>query len=244
MCGRYTLTTPLEGVRQLFELDERPNLAPRYNIAPTQEVPAVRRDETGRHRLAALRWGLIPSWAKDPAIASRLINARSDGVADKPSFRAAFAKRRCLVPADGFYEWRSEAGRKQPYHITLADGGLFAFAGLWESWRNPETGEARETCCIITTEAAPELTAIHHRMPVILPPAAYDLWLDPTAGRQDLLDLLVPYRAGPLAFRAASLRVNKVANDDPGLLEPVSSEPDGPAADQSSAEGPAQGSLF
>ena len=104
MCGRYTLTTPLEGVRQLFELDERPNLPPRYNIAPTQEVPAVRRDETGRRRLAVLRWGLIPSWAKDAAIASRLINARSDGVADKPSFRAAFAKRRCLIPATGFYE--------------------------------------------------------------------------------------------------------------------------------------------
>ena len=243
MCGRYTLTTPLEGLRQLFELVERPNLQPRYNIAPTQEVPLLRLDESGRRRLSMARWGLIPAWAKDRTVASRLINARSDGVADKPSFRSAFAKRRCLIPADGFYEWKTLEGRKQPFHITLAEGGPFAFAGLWESWNDPQTREVVETCCIITTDAAPNLAAIHHRMPVILPPAAYGTWLDPASGRGDLLDLLKPYDAAPMAFRAVSVRVNKVANDDPDLL--TESPGDEPAEPQPvRRETPAQGSLF
>lgn len=133
MCGRYTLTSPLEGVRQLFDFIERPNLAPRYNIAPTQDVAAVRLGDDGKRHFVQLRWGLIPSWAKDAAIGARLINARAESVAEKPSFRRAFAKRRCLLPADGFYEWKTEKGAKQPYRITMADGRPFAFAGLWEA---------------------------------------------------------------------------------------------------------------
>ncbi len=227
MCGRYTLTSPLEGVRQLFDFIERPNLAPRYNIAPTQDVAAVRLGDDGKRHLVLLRWGLIPSWAKDAAIGARLINARAESVAEKPSFRRAFAKRRCLLPADGFYEWKTEKGAKQPYRITLADARPFAFAGLWEAWQDRDAGEAVETCSIITTDATPALAAIHGRMPVILDPDAFAPWLDPDASPGDLQTLLKPYDGGPLVAYRVSPRVNKVANQDAALIEPI--EPDGPA---------------
>jgi len=224
MCGRYSITTPVEAMRALFRfVGPPPNLAPRYNAAPTQALPVVRRDGADDERsLAMLHWGLIPSWARDEKIASRLINARAETLADKPSFRSAFAKRRCLVPADGFYEWRNEKGRKQPYRIRRPDGSVFAFAGLWESWSGKP--DPVETFTIVTTEAAPSIAAIHPRMPVILPEAAYRIWLDPTADRHRLQDLLRPYD-GPLESYAVGSRVNTPATDDPSCFDPPTEEP-------------------
>ena len=219
MCGRYSLTTAPEALRRLFEFDNRPNLAARYNIAPTQEVPVVRGSAAGR-TLAHLRWGLIPSWAKDRSMASKMINARAETVAEKPAFRAAYAKRRCLVPADGFYEWRTEDGAKQPFRIGMKGGGAFAFAGLWESWADPEGGDdAVETFTILTTAANAKLHAIHHRMPVILPQELYAAWLDPAADPHAIA--LGPYPGEPMAFYRVSTRVNYVRNDDPGCVEPL-----------------------
>ena len=234
MCGRYSLTSPVEGVRQVFGFLEQPNLAARHNIAPTQEVLAVRRhqDEPGaapaRH-LVMLRWGLIPAWAKDIAIGSRMINARAETVAEKPAFRAAFAKRRCLVIADGFYEWRGEAGGKQPYRATLADGGPFGFAGLWESWKSRADGAVIESCTILTTEANELLRPIHPRMPVILDPADFDVWLDPTRPAAALQAILRPHPAGAMTVYPVSRRVNSVANDDAELIQPLDRPAAGPA---------------
>ena len=240
MCGRYSLTTPVEALRRLFDFPEQPNLAPRYNIAPTQQVAAVRlapppavdageggaeaAHETGRH-LAMLRWGLIPSWAKDAAIGSRMINARAETLAGKPAFRAAFRKRRCLLAADGFYEWRKGAeGPKQPYRIALEDGGPFAFAGLWERWRDPREGAWVETCTIVTTDANALLRPIHHRMPVILDPADHAAWLDPATAPEAAQELLGPYAGAGLVAYPVSLRVNKVANDDPAVIVPLADD--------------------
>ena len=223
MCGRYSITTPVEGLRQLFLFEEMPNLAPRYNVAPTQEVPVVRREsvgEGGRH-LRMLRWGLIPSWAKDRKIAYKTINARAETVAEKPSFRSAFRKRRCLILADGFYEWRKEGESKQPYRIVLADRGPFAMAGLWESWRDPEDKSLVESCTIIVTEANAYLSRLHHRMPVILAPDDHEAWLDPGAGASDLQSLLRPFEAAPMAAYPVSRHVNKPANDDAECIEAV-----------------------
>jgi putative SOS response-associated peptidase YedK len=245
MCGRYTLTTPLEGIRQAFEVEAGLNLMPRYNIAPTQEVVAVRAADEGRRQLVLLRWGLVPAWAKDRTIASRLINARSESVAEKPSFRQAFAARRCLLPADGFYEWRKEGAAKQPYRITLADEQVFAFAGLWEHWRDPVAGEELETCTILTTEAHPSIAEIHPRMPVILPQGDYDTWLDRETPRDGLLEMLGPYVEKPLKAARVSPRVNKVVNDDPSLLAPAEDEAAGDTpAEDSKPTPPAQGELF
>ena len=231
MCGRYSLTTAPEAMRRLFEFAGLPNLGPRYNIAPTQAAPVVRKTADGR-RLDLLRWGLIPPWAKDRSIASRLINARAETVAEKPAFRAAFRHRRCLVPADGFYEWRTEQGRKQPFRIGLKGGGPFAFAGLWESWTAPEgRGEDAdahlETFTILTTEANEKLRAIHPRMPVILPGAAYEPWLDAAATPPEAaLAWLCPYPAEPMAFYRVSTRVNNVRNDDPDCIAPLERAPE------------------
>ena len=238
MCGRYTLTTPLEGIRQLFEVAVTSNLAPRYNIAPTQQVAAVRLGPDGRREVGFLRWGLIPAWAKDATIASRLINARGETLAEKPAFRQAFAQRRCLLPADGFYEWaKTGSGGKQPYYIHRRDGGLMAFAGLWESWRGPDDAIPMETCCIITTAATESLAPIHHRMPVILAREQHDLWLDPKTVRGDLGGLLRPCRDDILSAIPVSSRVNKVANDDAALISELAIVAEEPAS-------PAQGSLF
>jgi putative SOS response-associated peptidase YedK len=227
MCGRYSITTPVEAMRGLFGFaGPGLNLQPRYNAAPTQELPVVRRVADGEAReLVLLRWGLVPSWAKDIKIASRLINARAETVAEKPSFRSAFRRRRCLVPADGFYEWKKAAagGQKQPFRIRLPDGGPFAFAGLWERWQ-PEGGEAVESFTIVTTEAAPAIHDIHARMPVILPTADYRSWLDPAATSDDLGALLRPYEA-PLEADPVSTAVNNVRNDTPDCLEPVTEIP-------------------
>ena len=250
MCGRYTLTTPLEGLRQAFEVEAGLNLMPRYNVAPTQEVVAVRPAAEDGRELVLLRWGLVPGWAKDRTIASRLINARSESVAEKPSFRRAFAARRCLLPADGFYEWRKEGAAKQPYRITLDDEQVFAFAGLWERWRDAERDEELETCTILTTDAHPSIAEIHPRMPVILPRGDYAAWLDRNSPRDALLEMLGPYGEKPLKAARVSLRVNKVANDDPSLLMPPEAEPPDVAAPEVEPDGkprpspPRQGKLF
>jgi putative SOS response-associated peptidase YedK len=233
MCGRFTLSTPGAVLARQLGLDEALPLAlgPRYNIAPTQPVAVVRpvpdnapgrRDQVdGARRLDLLRWGLIPAWAKDPAMGSRLINARSETVADKPAFRAAFRKRRCLIPADGFYEWATVGAHKQPYHFRLRDGGPFAFAGLWEAWHAP-TGDVLETCTILTTDANDVIRSLHPRMPVILPPDAYARWLDPAVDQPGaLVPLLTPYDPAAMIGYRVSPRVNSPANDDEACVVPV-----------------------
>ena len=176
MCGRYTITSAPEAIRALFRYPEQPNFPPRYNVAPTQPIPIVRLVE-GKRQFALVRWGLLPSWVKDPKTFSLLINARGESVTDKPAFRAAMKRRRCLIPADGFYEWKAVAGRKQPYFVRLKSGAPMAFAGLWECWTGPN-GEELETAAIVTTNANRTLAPIHNRMPVIVPPEGFDLWLN------------------------------------------------------------------
>jgi putative SOS response-associated peptidase YedK len=228
MCGRYSLTTPVEALRRLFGFAELPNLAPRYNIAPTQDVPVVRFGPDDARHLGLLRWGLIPSWARDRAMGNRLINARAEGVATTPAFRAAFKSRRCLVPADGFYEWRTENGIRQPWRITLGDGGPFAFAGLWEAWRDPASGQVVESFAIITTDANALVKPIHDRMPVILDPQDYDRWL--TASATDPgLGLLRPCAADRLRAYRVDPIVNNPRNDDPACLVEKPAAPSGQA---------------
>lgn len=219
MCGRYSITTPEEAVRRHFGHGGPPrNLAPRYNAAPSQDLPVVRIGADSGRELAMLRWGLIPSWAEDARIGDKLINARAETLAQKPSFRAAFRHRRCLVPADGFYEWKREGNGKQPYRVTLAGGGVFAFAGLWERWQGPD-GPV-ESFTIVTTEAASPIAHIEPRMPAILDPDAYDAWLDTDRPLDDAMALLRPAPAERLRAAPVSARVNDVRNDDPGIIAP------------------------
>ncbi len=243
MCGRFTLSASAEAIARLFEVDAAPaeSLGPRYNIAPTQPVLAVRAralatstvtvdgdedappgdDEAVARELAILRWGLIPSWAKDIGIGSRMINARSETAADKPAFRAAFKRRRCLVPADGFYEWRKMNGGKQPYHIHMADGGLFGIAGLWEQWESPE-GEVIQSCTLLTTEANARVQPLHDRMPVILPPEDWPLWLDPEVEHAEILQpLLGPFDPEAMDAHPVSTYVNSPRNEGADCIEPV-----------------------
>ncbi len=220
MCGRFTQTSTLAELQKLFSFEEQPNLAPRANIAPTQDIGIVRLESDGKRHWRSARWGLIPSWAKEAAIGARMINARAETLAEKPAFREAFARRRCLIPADGFYEWKREGGGKQPYRITLDDGRPFAFAGLWETWRDPADDTRLESCSIVTTEAAPAIRAVHHRMPVILEPPLAESWLRPEGTPADLQALLAPSRAAFRVYRV-SPAVNRVANDSLALLEPL-----------------------
>lgn len=220
MCGRYTMASPEEWIREEFELPALPeDFRPRYNIAPTQDVLAVVVGPEGP-RAGWLRWGLVPSWAKDESIGNKLINARAETVAEKPSFRSAFARRRCLLVADGFYEWMKEGNAKVPMYVRLRSGRPFAFAGLWERWRRPD-GESVATCTIVTTTACDEIAHIHPRMPVILPPEARAAWLDPHAPPERLAALLRPYAGGDLEAYAVSPLVNSPANDLPECREPV-----------------------
>jgi putative SOS response-associated peptidase YedK len=221
MCGRFTLRTTGKAVADFFGLSEIPTLPARFNIAPTQPVPAVRvsQDDAGRE-LALLRWGLIPGWAADPSIGNRMINARADTVATKPAYRKAFHERRCLIVADGYYEWKKPDGRKQPYHIRLQDGGPFAFAGLWEHW--DRGGEPIDSCTILTTDVNELVGSIHDRMPVILPPGDYDLWLDPNVQEAKRLEpLLVPFASDAMAARPVSTLVNNPRADDPRCMAPT-----------------------
>ena len=218
MCGRYTLKTPTNVLAELFEIEEYPSaLNPSYNIAPTQEVAAVV-EEDDKRKLEMFHWGLIPSWAKDPAIGNKMINARAETASEKPSFRSAFKKRRCLILADGFYEWQKTDSGKQPFYIHMKDGSPFAFAGLWEDWKN---GEEIRSCTIITTDANDLMNEIHHRMPVILPPENYGVWLDPDFDEKEpLMDLLKPYPSDEMEAYQVSRRVNRPANNEPSCIEP------------------------
>lgn len=220
MCGRYTLTMPVETLAEEFGVaGPLPELSPSYNVAPTQEVAAVLVDGDERH-LEMLRWGLIPSWADDPQIGSRMINARSETVAEKPSFRGAFRKRRCLIPADGFYEWQRTGNGKQPYYVRAKDGSPFAFAGLWESWGRD--GEEIRSCTILTTEANEIVGEVHHRMPVIVAPENYEVWLDPDVRDTEWFTaLLTPYPAEEMEAYPVSRFVNSPSNDDKRCVEPV-----------------------
>ncbi len=222
MCGRYTLSTPVGRLTEEFHISgPLPDLSPSYNVAPNGEVAAMVAGGGGERRLELLRWGLIPAWADDPAIGSRMINARSETAAEKPSFRRAFKERRCLIPADGFYEWQKTNGGKQPYHLRMRDGRPFAFAGLWESWKGDGEGEIR-SCTILTTEANDLVGEVHARMPVILPPETHDLWLDPAVREaEQLLSLLVPYPTEDMEAYPVSRRVNNPSNNEPGCVESV-----------------------
>ncbi len=220
MCGRYTLTASSAELIEVFDVPEITfDYQPRYNIAPTQEAPVLAVDRRGT-RLGLLRWGLVPQWAEDPQVGNRMINARSETVATKPAFRYAYQSRRCLVMADGFYEWKpAEHGSpKQPFWIHQPDRIPMGFAGLWECW--DRGSEPLFTFTILTTEASPDVAGIHKRMPVIIPPADAALWLDHTAEAVDLDALLKPYE-GDLEVVAVSTRVNSPANDGPELLEPA-----------------------
>lgn len=217
MCGRYTLSQSPEAIAAAFGLDTVPEMEPRYNIAPTQLVPVVLYSPDKQRQLQLLRWGLIPSWAEDSGIGSRLINARSETVSEKPSFRAAFRQRRCLVVADGFYEWQRQEHKKQPYYFLRQDQQPFGFAGLWENWHSPE-GEEIKTCTILTTEANELMRPIHNRMPVILNPQDYTLWLDTTTQPTELQHLLHPYSPQVMKSYPVSTLVNKPTHNSPECI--------------------------
>ncbi|MCH8146989.1 MAG: SOS response-associated peptidase [Planctomycetes bacterium] len=222
MCGRFTLISPGEVLAEFFELVDTPTVLPRYNIAPTQAVGVVRHDCDIR-RFDLMHWGLIPSWAKDPTIGNRMINARSETAATKPSFRSAVKYRRCLLPTDGFYEWKAIAGqkRKQPYYIRMADGQPFAFAGLWEHWEGPD-GAAVDSCTILTTEPNEMMADIHNRMPVILDPKDFAQWLDPSVQAADVLcPLLRSFPPGGMKAIPVNTTVNRPSNDTAACIEPL-----------------------
>ncbi len=216
MCGRFTLTIDINTVAKAFHVAPTVQATARYNIAPTQEVVTVMRN--GAAHLELLRWGLIPSWAKEESIGSKMINARAETLAEKPSFKGLLRSKRCLVVADGFYEWKQEHGGKVPMYITMKDHEPFAFAGLWDTWKSPE-GEQIRTCTIITTNPNDVVLPIHNRMPAILTPEAREEWLDP--GLQDdhvLLHLLSPYPSDAMIARPVSRLVNNPRNDSPELI--------------------------
>lgn len=232
MCGRYTLTTPVETVAEVFGVQEFTDLRPRYNIAPTQEVAVVGRNQEGSRTLGTMRWGLVPHWAKDISIGNRMINARSETVAEKPAFRSSFKRKRCLLPADGFYEWKKLNGKKQPYYARRKDQAPFAFAGIWARWRpktestdNNEEGPVIQSCALLTTEPNDVMRDIHDRMPVILPADAWDLWLDPEPEDVDALtELLRPYDPEVMEAYAVSTLVNRPGNDSPRCIEPLGAD--------------------
>jgi len=217
MCGRYTLTLDQEALQVALGVEGLVHPTPRYNVAPSQEAPVIATNE-GKPAGRRMRWGLVPFWADDPSIGNRLINARSETAHRKPSFRHAFRKGRCLVPADGFFEWKKAAGGKIPFWVHMESREPFAFAGLSERWSDPE-GETLETFTILTTDANEFLRPIHDRMPVILPRSQWEAWLDPGAAEEHLRSLLVPYPSDSLSVKEVSRRVNSPANDDPGCLE-------------------------
>ncbi|MEN6625519.1 MAG: SOS response-associated peptidase [Candidatus Sumerlaeia bacterium] len=220
MCGRFTQTQSPQALAEAFGLGEIPaGLEARYNIAPTQWVAAVRAQEPGgKRQLTLLRWGLIPGWARDASVGARMINAKCETAAQKPAFREPFRRRRCLIPADGFFEWEKTPSERVPYYYFLKGHALFALAGLWDRWRHPG-GETIESFTILTTGANALVAPVHDRMPVIVGPEHYGRWLDPAA---DVKALLAPYPAEAMDRRRVSARVNKPDEDRPDLIEPVS----------------------
>jgi putative SOS response-associated peptidase YedK len=223
MCGRYRLSRRKQIIEEHFNCDAwDEDWSPRYNVAPTQSVPVIRQHPKEPVRqISTMGWGLVPHWAQDASVAARTINARSETVAEKPVFRDPIRFRRCLIPADGFYEWARKGTSKQPYCFEVNEGGLFAFAGLWDGWKNPD-GHWIKTCSILTTTPNAVTSAVHDRMPVILDPDSYDLWLDP--GMQDVAaisELLKPYDARSMRSYPVSTRLNRVVNDDEDCSCPV-----------------------
>ena len=244
MCGRYMLTSPVESLRGVFKFEGLPlNLPPRWNIAPTQEAPIVRRRADGKRELKMLRWGLVPFWAKDTSGASRMINARGETVADKPAFRQAFRARRCLIPADGFYEWETIGDKppREPLLFRMKEGRPFAFAGLWESWK-PGDGETLETFTLVNTAANDVMASYHDRVPIVLAPEDYAAWLDPESDPRPLL------KAPPsdwFTVTRVSTRVNSVRNDDADCIAPYEAPAPEPAKPKRAAKkDERQGSLF
>jgi putative SOS response-associated peptidase YedK len=222
MCGRFVGYRSLDELKGFFPIDKAAcDAISNYNVAPSQEILAIARYET-ENWLVKFHWGLVPFWAKDISIGNRLINARSESIAEKPSFRNAFKKRRCLIIADGFYEWKGEKGRKQPMFITSPDHKPFAFAGLWETWKKDDQDSIYKSCTIITTQASESIRDIHHRMPVIIKPPAYEPWLDP--GNQDLgeLDRIMKNEiVTELVGYPVSKQVNSTRHNDPSCIEPI-----------------------
>lgn len=215
MCGRFAFYSPTEATAALFGVSNAPEMKPRYNIAPTQDIAAIRLSRGDERELTTLRWGLVPFWAKDPSIGNRMINARAETVAEKPSFRTAYRKRRCLILADGFYEWRKDAHAKTPYFISLASGDPFAFAGLWEEWQPKDAEESLQTAALITTAANDFMSQLHNRMPVVLEQEAGDRWL---GGDDQILSEVI--EKSPL-FRAwpVDRRVNNARNEGADLID-------------------------
>ncbi|TVR08858.1 MAG: SOS response-associated peptidase [Salinarimonadaceae bacterium] len=243
MCGRYAVTLAPEVYRAFYGYEDQPNFPPRFNIAPTQPVAVVVSDG-GARRFRLMRWGFLPGWVKEPKGFPLLINARSETVAEKPAFRAAARRRRCVFLADAFFEWRRDGAEKIPFAIRMRDGGPMPVAGLWETWSDPQSGEL-DTAAIVTTDANGLLAAIHDRMPVILQPDDLDAWLDPEARIEEALALTRPCEPERLTMFEVSRRVNRVANDDASLLEPVAGEAPVPAARKAKPpEESGQGSLF
>jgi len=244
MCGRYELSSHPAVVALAFGLPFPPEIHPRYNVAPTQQVPIVRQNVDGARELAQVRWGLVPRWARDPSIGTRMINARAETVATRGAFRHAFARHRCLVPVNGFYEWRRTPSGKAPVHIGMRDGRPFGLAGLYERWLSPD-GEVLDTCTIVTTTACESLRDVHDRMPVIVPEAEHARWLD--SANADAGDLLASWSGEPLRVYPVSARVNAVRNDDARLLEPLADDEaieappaSGPAGHRDETEQPAE----
>ncbi|MGQ0681154.1 SOS response-associated peptidase [Bradyrhizobium sp.] len=223
MCGRFVITSPPAAIRQVFGYAEQPNFPPRFNIAPTQPVPVVILDQGARH-FRLMRWGLVPAWVKDPRKFSLLINARSETVQDKPAFKNAIRRRRCLIPADGYYEWHVSADRKRPYFIYRRDREPFGFAGLAETWVGPN-GEEVDTVAIATAPASPDLAVLHHRVPVTIAEDAFEQWLDCSSdSAEGVMAMLTGPEEGEFAWHEISTRVNHVANDDAQLVLPISDE--------------------
>ena len=219
MCGRFSQSKSAETIAQVFQVNNVPPLTPRYNIAPTQQIQTILQNaEQSQREFQMLHWGLIPSWAKDPKMGARMINARAETVTEKPSFRAAFKQRRCLILADGFYEWQQQEKKKQPFYFRMNNENPFAFAGLWEHWKSGD-GEVINSCTILTTEPNDLMRPVHNRMPVIIDPKDYDLWLDTEVKTPELLQpLLHPYSAEEMTAYPVSTKVNKPVNDSAELI--------------------------
>jgi len=253
MCGRFVITSPPAALRQIFGYIEQPNFPPRYNVAPTQPIPVVILDNGGRH-FQLMRWGLIPSWVKDPRTFSLLINARSETVREKPAFKNALLRRRALIPADGYYEWQDAGGRKRPFFIHRRDGHPIAFAALTETWMGPN-GEEQDTVAIVTAPASRDLASLHPRVPVTIAPDAFERWLDCRANDVDaVMPMLKGPEIGEFAWHRVTTRVNGFANDDAQLTLPmtadeIAAEEAPPPKKQAPRKAPAreddgQGSLF
>ncbi|HRK25558.1 MAG TPA: SOS response-associated peptidase [Beijerinckiaceae bacterium] len=219
MCGRYALTLPPAAVRAYFAYREQPNFPPRYNIAPTQPIALVRRQD-GARQFALARWGFLPGFVRDMREFPLILNARAEGIADKPSFRAAIRRRRCLIPADGYYEWQRAGRFKRPFLIRRPNRGPIAFAGLWETFHSPD-GSEMDTACIITTAANATIAAVHERMPVVIEPGDFDLWLDPGSSGGDVLALLRPAPDDALELLPVSDAVNRATTEGPEVQEPA-----------------------